>query len=264
MTSHSIRACLALVTAAAAIAAVAPRAAAQGNYEIQVYGSETVPRGRTMVELHSNYTVDGQLTTGDGTYSTNHAQHETLELTHGFSDWLEIGFYVFTSAHRGEGVQWVGDHIRPRVRVPESWGWPVGVSVSQEIGYQRAEFSPDTWTYELRPIVDRKWGPWYAAFNPALEKSLHGPGASRGFEFSPNATIGRDVTRRVNVAVEYYGAWGPVRGLDAPGDRAQLIFGAVNLDLGPAWEFNVGYGQSVNAVGDRRLLKLILGRLLGQ
>ncbi len=25
------------------------------------------------------------------------------------------------------GSQWVGDHIRPRVRVPESWHWPVGV-----------------------------------------------------------------------------------------------------------------------------------------
>ena len=27
---------------------------AQGNYEVQVYGSELVPPGRTMVELHSN------------------------------------------------------------------------------------------------------------------------------------------------------------------------------------------------------------------
>src|SRR3974390_1122400 len=32
----------------------------QDNYEIQVYGSDTVPAGRTMVELHSNYTVDGE------------------------------------------------------------------------------------------------------------------------------------------------------------------------------------------------------------
>src|SRR3989442_15776919 len=32
----------------------------QDNYEIQVYASETVPAGRTIVELHSNYTIDGQ------------------------------------------------------------------------------------------------------------------------------------------------------------------------------------------------------------
>lgn len=250
--------------AALGLLSAVPRLVAQGNYEIQVYGAETVPRGRTMVELHSNFTVDGQSTTGDGTYGTNHAQHETLEITRGLSDWAEVGFYVFTSVHRGEGAQWVGDHIRPRVRVPESWGWPVGVSVSQEIGYQRAEFSPDTWTYELRPIVDRHWGPWYAAFNPALEKSLHGPSAAQGFAFSPNASVARDVTRKVNVALEYYGAWGPVRALDAPGDRAQQLFGALNLDIGPAWELNVGYGQSFNGVGDRRLVKVILGRLLGE
>src|SRR5947207_11497312 len=32
------------------------RLCAQDNYEIQVYGSETVPAGATMVELHSNIT----------------------------------------------------------------------------------------------------------------------------------------------------------------------------------------------------------------
>ena len=38
---------------------------AQDNYEIQVYGSETVEKGRTMVELHSNYTIDGNKTIND-------------------------------------------------------------------------------------------------------------------------------------------------------------------------------------------------------
>ncbi|HTF68748.1 MAG TPA: hypothetical protein VK638_39320 [Edaphobacter sp.] len=46
--------------------------------------------------------------------------------------------YVFTSEQDGHGVQWVGDHIRPRVRAPDSWHLPVGLSLSTEIGYQRA------------------------------------------------------------------------------------------------------------------------------
>jgi hypothetical protein len=41
----------------------------------------------------------------------------------------------------------VGDHIRPRVRVPDKWEWPVGVSLSTEI----------------RPIIDKSW---YVALNP--------------------------------------------------------------------------------------------------
>jgi hypothetical protein len=53
----------------------------------------------------------------------------------------------------GQGWQWVGSHIRPRIAIPESWHWPVGVSLSTEIGYQRPLFSSDTWTIEIRPIV---------------------------------------------------------------------------------------------------------------
>src|SRR5579863_2583976 len=109
---------------------------AQGNYEIQVYGSDTVKPRSTMVELHSNFTADGH-PASDGVAATNHAEHETIEITQGINDWSEVGFYIFTSEQSGLGVQWVGDHIRPRVRVPEKWGWPVGGSLSQERGDQR-------------------------------------------------------------------------------------------------------------------------------
>ena len=57
----------------------ASTARAQGNYEIQVYGSETVAPRTTMVELHSNFTAVGQRVTTDGTQPTNHAIHETVE-----------------------------------------------------------------------------------------------------------------------------------------------------------------------------------------
>ena len=65
---------------------------AQDNYEIQVYGYDLVDPGHTMVELHSNFTIDGSKETSDGVYPTNHAEHETVEITHGFNDWFECGF----------------------------------------------------------------------------------------------------------------------------------------------------------------------------
>src|ERR1043166_4515818 len=158
----------------------------QDNYEIQVYGSETVRPGRTMVEVHSNFTISGSKSDEGGVYGTEHAWHETLEITQGFTDWFETGLYVFTSANTRYGWQWVGDHIRPRVRVPEEWHWPVGVSLSTEIGYQRYQFSADTWTWEIRPIVDKKIDKWYFCFNPTFDRSFHGPGVAKGVEFSPN------------------------------------------------------------------------------
>src|SRR5438552_394954 len=155
---------------------------AQDNYEIQVYSYETVAPGHTMVELHSNFTFSGSKTAQNGVLPTNHAFHETIEITHGFNDWFEVGLYIFTSLRNGEGWDWVGDHIRPRVRVPAKWRWPVGVSLSNEIGYQRRVFSEDTWTWEIRPIVDKQLGRWYLSFNPTVDRALHGLNVSRGFE----------------------------------------------------------------------------------
>jgi hypothetical protein len=54
----------------------------------------------------------------------------------------------------------------PRFRIPESRQWPGAVSLSSEIGYQRPEFSADAWTWEIRPIIDKKSGRWYLSFNP--------------------------------------------------------------------------------------------------
>src|SRR6266851_8948394 len=93
-------------------------AIAQGNYEIQVYAYDTVEPRHTMIELHSNFTFQGSKSTVDGTLPTNHQLHETIEITHGFKDWFETGFYIFTSAKSSQGWNYVGSHIRPRVRVP--------------------------------------------------------------------------------------------------------------------------------------------------
>jgi hypothetical protein len=212
---------------------------AQGNYEIQVYPSETVAPDSLMVEVHSNYTVDGQKTIVDGTQPTNHAEHETLELTQGLTDWAEVGFYVFTSETYSNGVQWVGDHIRPRVRVPPSWHWPVGVSLSTEIGYQRATFSADTWTWEIRPIIDKTQGRWYWSINPALERAWHGPSVNQGLEFSPNVKVSYDITKKVAAGIEYYGAFGDLRNFDTLHNQQQQIFAAADLNVSPKWEFNL-------------------------
>jgi hypothetical protein len=64
---------------------------AQGNYEIQVYGSDTVAPDRAMVELHSNFTFEGFKTAEDGVWPDEHQLHETLEITQGWTDWFETG-----------------------------------------------------------------------------------------------------------------------------------------------------------------------------
>jgi len=166
---------------------------------------------------------------------------------------------VFTSVRDGQGWNWVGDHIRPRVAVPASWHWPVGVSISQEIGYQRRVFSTDTWTWEIRPIVDKQMGRWYWAVNPALEKAITGANAGRGWEFSPNAQVTYDFTTQVTGAFEYYGALGPVTGFDPAPEQQHQLFAAVDLNVSPKWEINLGLGRGFTGSTDRWLIKTIFG-----
>ena len=101
------------MTLVCALFVCAHTATAQDNYEIQVYGADVVAPNHTMVELHSNFTAEGSKTTTDGTLPTNHALHETVEITQGFSNWFETGFYIFTSIQPDGHWYWVGDHIRP-------------------------------------------------------------------------------------------------------------------------------------------------------
>jgi hypothetical protein len=256
MVSSSALRCVLLLVA---VLVGARAACAQDNYEIQVYDAETVEPGKTMFEFHSNYTVNGSKTMQNGVYPTEDAFHETLEVTRGWTTWFETGWYTFTSIGPSYGWQYVGTHLRPRVRVPKKLHWPVEVSLSAEFGYQRRIFSQDTWTIELRPIVDQKIGRWYWSFNPTFDHSFVGLNAHKGWGFSPNLKLSYDVTRKVAAGFEYYGALGPVGNFDPISQQQQQIFPTIDLNLSPKWEVNFGVGVSVTAGTDHLIVKGILG-----
>jgi hypothetical protein len=134
------------------------------------------------------------------------------------------------------------------------------VSLSLEAGYQRAIFSADTWTLEIRPIVDKQIGPWYLAFNPAANRSFHGPSVSQGLVFEPGVKVGYNFTKKVAGGFEYYGSTGPITGFDPIGEQEQQFVPAIDLDLNPDWEFNFGIGVGVTHDTDHLLIKMILGR----
>jgi hypothetical protein len=233
---------------------------AQDSYEIQVYGSELVAPRRTMVELHSNFTADGERNTLNGIYPSQHAVHETLEITHGFTSWFETGFYVFSSIQPDHGWQWVGDHIRPRIAIPKEWNWPVGLSLSTEVGFQRRQFSEDSWSWEIRPIIDKEWGKWYFAVNPAFEKSIKGLNSSEGYEFAPGAKISYQLVDAASIGVEYYAGLGTVGHLRSSQEQQHQIFPVIDLNVSPDWEINFGVGVGLTKSSDSLIVKLILGR----
>jgi hypothetical protein len=236
------------------------------NYEIQVYGSQTVPSRTTLLESLGNVSADGTVAlaiTGyskDQLYPTDDALHESIEVTQGVRDWAEVGFYVFTNARSGGGWQWVGDHIRPRVRVPDRWRWPVGASLSMEFGYQRPHFSTDTWTMEIRPILDKNLGRWYVALNPALERSFHGQSVSQGVAFDPSMKVSYRFNRTLSGGVEYYGGYGSLRSISTFHNQQQQFFPVMDLRVSKDWDINLGVGIGVTATTDDWIWKANIGR----
>ena len=269
--AHSAR----LMVFAAVLLVWSVSAQAQNGYEIQVYPSETIPPKTLLTELHSNFTVEGSTTTYYGMLPTQNQEHETLELTLGLNNWSELGFYVFTAERSGNGVQWVGDHIRPRVRAPLSWHLPVGLSISNEIGYARPEFANPTWSWQINPIVDKTMGKWYWSVNGIMnwghpvpppanytsaQRTIYYRDVSPGgLTFAPAATVSYQPSKYYNVGVEYYGYYGEFGNFVSLRNQQQQFFPAINLFFSKKWEINVGAGWGATASTDHLVVKAIVG-----
>lgn len=235
------------------------RSNAQEAYEIQVYGSQTMQKGNTIFELHSNVSPQASTKNPD-----IHPLHETIEITHGFNDFFEIGFYVFTREENGK-YQWMGDHIRPRVMAPQKWNWPVGVSLSAEFGYvQEPYFSQGIWDMEIRPIIDKTFfNKLYLSLNPTLEKAVSG-NEDMSYQFSPNLKASYQLSQRIGAGIEYYGAMGPLQHFNYYQQQQHQLYGVIDLYFSPQWEFNFGLGYGLTETSDRLNAKLILGRRFGK
>jgi hypothetical protein len=253
---------------AVALGALLPACAlsAQANFEIQVYPSKTADKNTTLFELHSNFTGSGSRVADGSILPTQHAVHETVEITHGFSDIFELGVYIFTSDRSGDGLQFVGTHIRPRVMAPESWKLPVGLSLSTEIGPVSRKFDSNEFAVEFRPIVDQTLGRLYWSINPTVGWSLKGPEAGKGtagMGFEPNVKVAWTVEKHFAVGFEYYGATGSITRLSPMREQEHVVYPSVDLFLSENWETNIGYGLRVAGTGDRNVFKLIVGRRFG-
>lgn len=234
---------------------------AQADNEIQVYASPTIQYKWTIFELHSNYTFRGNkfLPTPDAA----RWQNETLEITHGLGKNVELGFYTFTAVSPQGDFQYLGNQIRPRVTVPQSWNWPFGASLSLEVGFFRPDKqSPFFGQGELRPIIDKTWGPLYLSFNPNIEFVF--TGNEKGTGLAPQLKSVYTIKNVYGIGVEYYGLVGSFRKFYPFGQQEHLLGPAVDFYFHPKWEVNAGYFFGLTDNSNQRIFKLLLGRRIGK
>ena len=236
---------------------------AQENYEIQVYAAPTMTKGSTIFELHSNFTFNGEKNINDGVRPSFHSLHETIEITHGITENFEIGFYLFTNYTNPYGYKIIGSHIRPRISAPEKWKWPVGVSLSAEIGLQSKNYSSDTRSIEIRPIVDKQLKNFYISFNPVFEIGLKGVNKDHTPSFAPNIKTSYTFNK-IALGLEYYGEIGQLNDVPVWNEQSHSLFLAADLYLDPKWEINFGPGFGLTTNTDRFVFKLLVGRRINR
>jgi hypothetical protein len=153
----------------------------------------------------------------------------------------------------------IGTHIRPRISVPQKWNWPVGASLSTELGYQKREYSTETWNIEIRPIIDKQWGNFYLSFNPTFgiplksDSNLHTP------SFEPNVKASLTIGK-IALGAEYYGDLGPLNNIPEPSQQGHALFLVADLYVDPRWEINMGPGFGLTENTDDLVFKILIGR----
>jgi hypothetical protein len=229
----------------------------QAENEIQVYASPTISHKNLIVELHNNYTFKGSKKLADQKAArwVNH----TLEITYGVAKNFEIGFYTFVGLSPDQRYQYLGNQVRPRITAPGSWNLPFGASLSVEFGRFRDDiFTPFYWQGEIRPIIDKTMGNWYASFNPNIDAVLSGPGKEWGF--SPQFKGLYSFKKKFGLGIEYYSGLGSFKDFLPLKEQEHLLGPMFDLLAYPAWELQTGFLFGLTPHSNQSIFKLLVGR----
>ncbi len=230
---------------------VSPRAKAQDSFEVQVYESDLVPVDQYELDMHNIFVQHGN-PAWDGTVAPSDRQeHLAFEFTRGMTDWFELGSYLLL-AHRPGGVNdFAGFRLRPRVKAPDDWSLPVGLSLSAEIGFPQLQYEPNHVTLEIRPIIDKTVGRWKFDINPIVTFAFNGPEAGEGMGLEPEGMIAYEITPdQLRLMVEYFTALGPVRHLLPSNEQVHMVYPKVEYAFSQLFVVNAGFGKGLTSASD--------------
>lgn len=243
-----------LVIVCLAAFAIQSRAYAQQGYEFEVYGTQVKQPGTVELELNTNYVASGpdQLVHPE-LYPTHHMLRSSLELSAGLTNYLEASIYAL-GARRADGTSaFVGNRLRLTAAVPADFGLPIGLGLTQEIGYSRPGFAEDRWSYELSPMISARWSSLSFVVNPSFERAVGTPGP-HSIEFEPKGKITREFGDEGYVALEYYSSLGAIHALDPRSEQIHQLFASVGKDLAQHWELALSFGRGLTAASDRNVI----------
>jgi hypothetical protein len=247
---------VAILTAADCRAQVDP-------WEFEVYPYVTTPKG--MAEFETDNAVitaghtQGGLGTARGTIASQGMWYNAYEFNYGLTDRLEAALYLNLAKPTSGGLRWAGNNVRLRGRILDQDALPVNLGWYAELEWHKApQFDDAVRELEVRPIIEKDFGPIAVMLNPKFEKVLAGAGHNQGIEFGYAAAIRYRWKRRFSPSLEFYGGTGLINQPDPIRDQQHYIVPAVWGQLPGGIEYNFGVGYGLTRGSDRVIAKLNL------
>ena len=228
-------------------------------YEIQIYTVDTTPKHQLELELHSNSVTTA---TGQLAHQTidPYQIHETLEATYGVFDHLEVGQYFCTAKLSNGNYEYAGSRSKMHFGISQTDQWPIALGGNIELDYMRFAAEGNPFTLELRPILESHVRQFDIVANLAFEKPFSGPGTHQGMQFDPSGEIVyNQLFHWLSPALEYYGDMGAIAYLPGLQQQQHFLVPAVNLDLDPRLEINLGVGFGLTRASNGVFVKSIFG-----
>ena len=241
------------------LSAASGRAFAQNLFEVQVFPDENLARGETDLEFHNVFMPSGTRLP-DQTLDTSRHVHVSAEITHGWSDSFETGFFVETSpASDDRHAAFTGWHVRQKFRLPEWKHVPVHVSVGLEYAFLKLPgdeaFSQ---AIGITPIIEHHSRRFEMSVNPGIEMAVKGRNAGEAPAFTPSGKAAMTWAPAVWVSVEYYAETGSIKHFEPLAEQHHLIVPAVDVRTSSGWDLNIGVGRGLTGGSEHWVVKSIL------
>jgi hypothetical protein len=201
-------------------------AAAQDTFHIRVHEYEH-GLDELVFEEHTNYIGGGTL-------------HIAHEFTAGLTPTFSLGGMLLNSRRVDGGFEYAGWKVLPHLNAPATLHLPIEIGVVAEFTVQPKKYAGGSGEIEIHPILEKHLKNFTLVANPSLGRTLNLSGNSRGWAFSPAVRSAYDVSRRVTLAVEYYGESSRFLGAHATADTrlTENVVWSLGMQVGPRSEPN--------------------------
>jgi hypothetical protein len=250
-----------IVGVVAIYAISASRAAAQVDaWEFEVYPYATEERGVLEVESLNSVIANGHNTgfngTSSGEFASQAMYRSAIEVTYGLTDRIEAAAYLTTAQVSGHGFWYSGSKYRLRGRLLDEETLPINLGWYAELEWHHTpQFDNADLELELRPIIEKDFGPFSFMVDPIFEKSLAGAGHNQGFEFGYASGAYYRWRRYLSPGVEFYGGVGLIDDNDPLSAQQHYVFPVVWGELPHGLEYNIGPGIGLTRGSDHVIIK---------